>query len=267
METPAFSRFNNFPWEIRRMVWEEALSPTVPQVLTYKASTFPRWDHTANTWGADDGPPWIPIPPPALLHTNAEARAFALEHVRIRTEKKLPTRSRAPNSYHRMVTRAFDRDIDALFVHETHFRAFMGVYMRRTPFAARHLIFDSDLFAPRRDWYDLWDHFVGEAAERCRGLRSVTLADLSRCAGALDARAFGDCTARGYYRIVTDVEAAGRYKRLGEELRQQFEGLMGPDGVPWKVEVRGASSCGTDEEGILECSQVLVEGFTASSAR
>ncbi|KAK2610136.1 hypothetical protein N8I77_003590 [Diaporthe amygdali] len=63
--------------------------------------------------------------------------------------------------------------------------------------------------------------------------------------------------------------AAGWYKRLGEELRREFEGLRGLDGVPWKVEVRGVSSCGTeaDEEGFLECSQVLVEGFTASSAR
>lgn len=191
---PVFPRFNLFPWEIRRMVWEQALPPPIPQALIYKPADFPRWDPKTETWDATDGPPTIPIPPPALLHTTEESRAFVLEHVLIRKVKKARTRCAAPSAYHHIVSRPFNRDTDALFVHEEHFPAFLGEYMASTPWAARHLVFDADIFyygdqthAPNVGWFEF-----SPLADRCRGLWSVALVELRRCDARLDAGAVAE---------------------------------------------------------------------------
>jgi hypothetical protein len=138
-EDTAFPLFNRFPWEIRRMLWEQALPPPIPQVLIYKPTTFPRWDPETEKWDATDGPPTVPILPPLILHATQESRACASEHVLIRKAKNGRTRSVVPRAYHHIVSRPSNRDTGALFVHEAHFPCFMSVYMETTPSAARPL--------------------------------------------------------------------------------------------------------------------------------
>lgn len=255
------------------MVWEEALPPPIPQVLIYKPITFPRWNVKTNTWDATDGPPTIPIPPPALLQTTQESRAFALERVHICKVKKAPTRCTAPSAYHHIVSRPFDRDADALFIHERHFPAFVGGYMTCTPQMARHLVFDADIFHDR-DWtsapYSGWDRFWVRAKVHRGHLRSVAVVELRRCDGRLDAEAMGDRAPRGYYRAVPDAEAAAWREGLDEELAEDFEEWEErDDGISCKVTVGSGGLCGGGggerAEGVLECSQVLLQRVNAST--
>ena len=192
------------------MVWEQALPPPIPQVLIYKPTTFPGWDPETEKWDVTDGPPTVPILPPAILHATQESRACALEHVvLIRKAKKARTRSVAPRAYHHIVSRPFNRDADALSVHEAHFPCFMSVYMETTPSAARHLVFDVDICNGLGRYYDgpSWYDFPPVAARKCRGLRSVALAGLSRCDDRLHTEAEGDREPRGCYRVLPDAEA------------------------------------------------------------
>lgn len=273
---PCFAFFNHLPWELRRMVWEEALPPPIPQILIYKPTTFPRWNAKTNTWNATDGLPTIPIPPPALLHTTQESRAFALERVHIRKVKKAPTRCTAPSAYHHIVSRLFDRDADALFIHEEHFPAFVDIYMASTPQVARHLVFDADIFR-ERIWTwgpDIgWYNFMDREEERQSHVRSVAVVELRRCDSRLDAEAVGDRVARGYYRAVPDAEAVAWRERLDEDLAQDFRGWDGDgeDGISCKVVVGSAGLCGGGggerAERVLECSQVLLQRVNGSTMK
>ncbi|KAL1882979.1 hypothetical protein Daus18300_000617 [Diaporthe australafricana] len=226
-EDPAFPRFNRFPLEIRRMIWKQALPPPIPRILVYKLTTFSRWDPETKDWNATDGPPTVPIPPPALLHPTQESRAFALEHVRIRKAKKARTRFVAPSAYHHIT----------LFVHKWHFPSFVDVYMATTPSAARHLVFDHDVYRAiaRMDpflWLGAshisWDDF-SYATHRCRGLRSVALTELDR---RLDAEAEGDREPRGYYRAVPGAEVVECMEGDVEGLGTELDGREGPDSIP-----------------------------------
>lgn len=274
-EVPAFSRFNQLPWELRRMVWEQALPAPIPQVLIYKPTTFPKWDPKTNDWDATDGPPTIPILLPAILHATQESRAFALEHIIVRKSKKYRTRSVRPDVYHHIVSRPFKRDTDALFVHQVHFRAFTRVYMATTPWAARRLLFDDAVYD---DGFALGDgvlyDFPLAASQKCRDLRSVSLVRLGRCDSRLDNSAKGDYEPRGCYRAVPDLVAFEELEDLVWSLENQFLYHKDPDFVPWKLSWKTISAmnwalgaaCENDEEGLeeglLECSQVVLERLT-----
>lgn len=267
-EGPAFSRFNQLPWEIRRMVWEHALPAPIPQVLIYKPTTFPKWNPKTKDWDATDGPPTIPILPPAILHATQESRDFALEHVVVRKSKKYRTRSVRPDVYHHIVSRPFNRDIDALFVHQVHFRAFTRVYMATTPWAARHLLFDDNIF----DWdgFELgggWFYdFPLVASKKCRSLRSASLVRLGRCDSRLDNRAKGDYEPRGCYRAVRDMMASDNRENLDCLLENHFQYHEDPNYVPPETKVGINWLCGAagegDDKGFLECSQVVLERLT-----
>lgn len=278
-ENSCFPRFNLFPWEIRHMIWAEALPAPIPQVLIYKPTTFPRWDPETKDWDPRDGPPTIPILPPAILHATQESRACALEHVLVRKAKKARTRCVAPSAYHHIVCRPFNRDTDALFVHKWHFPAFVEAYMATTPSAARHLIFDLDLYGVDGGmspffWLGAshigWRDFTYQT-DRCHGLRSVALAKLTRCYGRLNAHAEGDGEPRGYYRAVPDPWAAAWFDGVGEELGADLSGAGGPGGTPWRFRVSSNRLCWAaaeekdDDEGLLECSQVIVSRVTPST--
>lgn len=269
-ESPGFPRFNLLPWEIRHMIWTEALPAPIPQVLIYKSTTFPRWDPGTKDWDATDGPPTIPILPPAILHATQESRACALEQILVRKVKKARTRCVAPSAYHHIVSRPFNRDMDALFVHEEHFPAFKDIYMNTTPSAARHLLFDVDIH-DRDGWYygdGIWYDLPAMASKKCRGLRSVAVVGLGRCDSRLDAEAVLEREPRGYYRAVPDAEAVAWQEGLGQALKDEFRGHKSSDGIPWKVKVGSDGLLGAaieeedDDEGILECSQVVLERLT-----
>lgn len=267
---PVFPLFNRLPWEIRQMIWEQALPRPIPQVLTYKLSTFPKWDPNTNTWDATDGPPRVPIPPPALLHTTQESRKLALEHVIVRKEEHYGT-----NLYHRhyVVSRPFDRDTDSLFIYRCHFDDFIKVYMATTPWAARHLVFDLFIFCFLRSSVTsmrcTWDDFESAADRACRGLRSLSLVNIGKwdIKQALDI--FSSQAVKGYYRTVPDAEAMELWEGMGERLGAEFSRRQGPNGVPWNVRVGSGGSCSADgredDEDVLECSQVVIQRFTAST--
>lgn len=151
--------------------------------------------------------------------------------------------------------------------------------MATTPSAARHLVFDIDVYGviggmdtyPRL-WLGFphigWLHFRS-AVDRCHGLRSVALAELDRCDGRLDAEAEGDREPRGYYRAVPDAAAMARREGGAEELGAELSGAEGPDGTPWKVRVSSAGLCGAGgeeyDQRLLECSQVVLQRMTGLS--
>lgn len=268
---PAFPLFNRLPWEIRHMIWEQALPRPIPRVLTYEFSTFPKWDPKTNTWDATDGPPRFPIPPPALLHATKESRDFALKHVSVR-EKIFwgPT----PLEPSRVVSRPFDREIDALFVHRLHFNAFVEVYMATTPWLARHLVLDHRVYTTRPNpfsgaWDGSWDDFMTAVDKVGRCLQSIAVVSPYNCDRVLSHAAFPDAVPKEYYGAVPDINAMKRRHYILERLAAEFRGRQGPDGVPREVRVgskrlRGADG-GEDDEEILECSQVVLKRFTASN--
>ena len=218
-------------------------------------------------------PPTVPIPPPALLHKIQESCAFALEHVLIRKVKKAPTRSLAPSAYHHIVSRPFNRDKDALFIHEAHFQDFVDTYMETTPSVARHLVFDVDIYHARGYWYGedtaRWPDFQIPAGEKWRGLRSVSFVGLGRCENRLHAEACGERESRGYYRAVADSEAVAWLEYLGQALKKGFECRRGPESLLREVKVVRGELCGSaggdDDDGLLECSQVVLQRVTAST--
>lgn len=102
-----------------------------------------------------------------------------------------------------------------------------------------------------------------------RSLRSVALAAQANCDSLLVHGAFYDGVETRCYRAVPDGKAMARQNHMCERLAAEFRGLQGSDGVPWKVRVGSGRLCGTDggedDEEILECSQVVLERFTAST--
>ncbi|KAK7746739.1 hypothetical protein SLS53_001926 [Cytospora paraplurivora] len=73
-----FNRFNEFPFEIRHMIWMESLPPVEAEVLVYKPERAACWD-------VDTGPT-VEVDFPAILHVCQESRGVALEHVLIRED-------------------------------------------------------------------------------------------------------------------------------------------------------------------------------------
>lgn len=265
---PVFLLFNRLPWELRHKIWEHALPCPIRQVLVYNSRTFPKWDPRTGTWDATDGPPRVPIPPPALLHATQESRKFALKHVSVREESHWEP---SPHERRRIVRRPFDPEMDALFIHSLHFNAFLEVYMATTPWAARHLVLDLWIFRTRPHPFSgvtdsSWDKFKAAVDRVGRGLRSIALA----APGSGELRGLpADVVAKGYYRAVPDKKPTSRQNRAGVRLAGELRGRQGPDGVPRKVRVGSGRLCGVDEwegdEDILECSQVVLKRFTASS--
>lgn len=270
-DCPVFRLFNSLPWELRQLIWEHALPRPIPQVLVYEPSTFSKWDPKMSAWDATDGPPRIPIPPPALLHATQESRKFALKHVSVREESHSGS---SPHERRRTVSRPFDRETDVLFVHTSHFDTFVEVYMTTTPWAARHLVLHPWIFRTRphpssgvRD--SSWHKFKTATDRAGRGLRSIALAAPDSCDSLLCLGAFPDVVTKGYYRAVPDKNAITRRDRTGVRLAAEFRGRQGPDGVPREVRIGSGRLCGAsigeDDEEILECSQVVLEWFTASN--
>lgn len=265
-----FPLFNRLPWEIRHGIWEQALPSPTPQVLVYKPSTFSAWDPTTNTWDTTDGPPRVPIPPPALLHATHESRKFVLENVVVREERH---NGLYPHKRHRVVSRPFDRETDALYIHRENFDAFMEVYMATTPWAARHLVFDILIYQIRHRfpeyWAYCWDDFDSAVDSLGCYLRSIALSALYRCDLLLSHEAIHDGVVKGYYRTVPDGVATAWREDYCERLAAEFRDHQGPNGALWKVRVgsgnlRGADG-GEDDEELLECSQVVLKRFTAST--
>lgn len=270
---PIFPLFNRLPWELRQMIWKHALPRPIPQILVYGLSTFSKWDPKKNTWDATDGPPRVPIPPPTLLHATHESREFTLKHVSIREERHWGP---SPYEWIRVVSRPFDRERDAIFIHNLHFKDFVKVYMATTPWAARHLVLDRRIYKTYyhpmpslRFWGCSWVDFKSEAQKVCRSLRSIALAAPNSCDDFLALAAFPDGVETRYYHAVPDGKAMAGRNRMCERLAAEFRGIQGPDGVPWKVRVGGGRLCGADsgedDEEILECWQVVLERLTAST--
>lgn len=253
------------------MIWKQALPRPIPQVLAYKSETFPKWDPKTKTWDATDGPPRVPIPPPALLHATQESRKFALEHVLVREDKPY-----GPNSHkiHRVVSRPFDREKDALYIHPILFGDFIKVYMATTPWAARNLLFDRMIYPRGRRALSgflnrSWDVFEPADDSVGRGLRSVALVAASNCEYLLTFEIMHVGAVKGYYRAVPDEEKMAHRQTMCERLAAEFRRRQGPNGVPWKAVVGSGRLCGVDggddDEETLECSQVVLERFTAST--
>ncbi|KAG6357600.1 hypothetical protein INS49_013477 [Diaporthe citri] len=81
-----------------------------------------------------------------------------------------------------------------------------------------------------------------------------------------------DCrVVKGHYRAMPYAEAMVRREGRIERLAAEFRGRQGPNGVPWKVRVSSRWLCGAgggeNDEEILECSQVLIQQFTASTMK
>lgn len=268
---PVFLLFNRLPWELRHMIWKQALPRPIPQVLAYKSETFPKWDPKTNTWDATDGPPRVPIPPPALLHATQESRKFALEHVLVHEDKPFGLDS---HRIHRVVSRPFDREKDALYIHPILLIDFIEVYMATTPWAARHLLFDGIIYTSCRRGFSRFLNRSSDVFESAddrvgRGLRSVALVAPSSCDHLLTLEIMHVGAVKGYYRAVPDEEAMAQGNSKCERLAAAFRGRQGPNGVPWKAVVGSGRLCGADggddDEDILECSQVVLERFTAST--
>lgn len=269
---PVFPLFNRLPWELRHMIWKHALPRPIPQILVYESSTFSKWDPKKNTWDAT-GPPSLPIPPPALLHATKESREFALEHVSVRKDGLWGPN---PHQRFRIVSRPFDREIDALFIHKLHFIAFVDVYMATTPWMARHLVLDDRIYKARRHpfsgaWDSTWDNFKTAADGMGRDLRSIALAAPNDCDSILMVAAFPDWVVKEYYRAVPWRNGMMPRDRMCERLAAELRGRQRPDGVPREVRVgsgrlRGADE-GEDDERILECSHVDLERLRVSNMK
>lgn len=274
-DSPVFTLFNYLPWELRHVIWEQALPPSIPQVMIYKPATFPKWDPGTNTWDAIDGPPTVPIPPPTLLHTTHESRKFALKHVLIREVPKAPTRSPAPTAFHRIVSRPFNRDTDAMFIHDRYFLDFVEMYKTTRPEAARHLIFHRITFQKRRVLSPLtltspWHDFISVADGSSRGLRSVNWVRWGLLDFSLMNEALGEWEERSYYRGVPEMEISSYEWGVCTPIAAGFKSLRYSGGVRWRVRVGRGVPYGAhdeeDKEGVLDCSKVTIQRFTASTS-
>lgn len=186
-----FPRFKTFPYELRRMIWKEALPPEHPQVLIWSYET-----------SADQL--FVPILLPAILHACQESRDVALEHVRVAMLAKNEFRNLPhKDACHHVVFRPFAPETDHIYINSARINIFIDSFLNKYPLLAQNLIIDEISMCLN---ISSLDHFMNAAANN-PNLKSI---------GVYNGRSFSKCKTDVILIGETDLGCCRSFKTQGD---------------------------------------------------